>query len=102
MHEQVIIAMTIIAIVLITGMTLNGLADKLLEGMKVRHQAKSGLPGQNVREIADRQQIIEDRLRVLERIATDKGSLLADEIEALRRDTPVIGQTKAQAEVAAQ
>jgi hypothetical protein len=41
-----------------------------------------------VREIAERQQLIEDRLRVLERIVTDRGSLLADEIEALRRELP--------------
>ncbi len=40
--------------------------------------------------------MIEDRLRVLERIATDRGSLLADEIEALRRDLPAsaAGQNK--------
>ena len=40
--------------------------------------------GPRVSEIADRTEMIEDRLRVLERLATDRGALLADEIEALR------------------
>ena len=87
MGEMVLIAMTIVAIVLITGLTLNGIVDKVMQGKRLRHDARPPAdphsPG--VREIAERQQMIEDRLRVLERIATDRGSLLADEIEALRR-----------------
>ncbi|NBB25852.1 hypothetical protein GVM20_12000 [Porphyrobacter sp. SLTP] len=100
MAEMVLIAMTIVAIALITGMTLNGIVDKVMQGKRMRHDvrppADPHTPG--VREIAERQQMIEDRLRVLERIATDRGSLLADEIEALRRDTlalaPAQGQTE--------
>lgn len=90
MHEQVIIAITIIAIALIAGMTLNGIVEKVMQGKRLRYEAKaqSQLPAPEIREIAERQQMIEDRLRVLERIATDRGTLLADEIEALRRDLP--------------
>lgn len=102
MGEMVIIAMTIVAIVLIAGMSLNGIVDKVMQAKRLRHEARALPEGQDVRAIAERQQQIEERLRVLERIATDRGSLLADEIEALRRDAPVIGQTKAQAEAAAQ
>ena len=81
---MVIIAMTIVAIVLIAGISINGIVDKVIQGKRLRYEAKAGQPGPEVREIAERQQMIEDRLRVLERIATDRGSLLADEIEALR------------------
>jgi hypothetical protein len=90
MPEAAIIATTIIAIVLITGMTLNGIVDKVMQGKRMRYEAKARGDSQSpeIREIAERQQMIEDRLRVLERIATDRGSLLADEIEALRRELP--------------
>lgn len=87
MPEQLIIAMTLIAIVLIIGMSLNGIVDKVMQAKRLRHEAQPGPQAQDVREIAERTRLIEDRLRVLERIATDRGNLLADEIEALRRDT---------------
>jgi hypothetical protein len=93
MHEQVIIMITIIAMAVIIGMTLNGLADKLMEGKRLRYMAKADPQAPEIREIAERQHMIEDRLRVLERIATDRGSLLADEIEALRRDTLAVSHS---------
>jgi len=85
MGEAVIIAITMVALALIIGMTLNGIVEKVVTGRNQR-RALSGEAASApvVREIAERQQMIEDRLRVLERIATDRGSLLADEIEALR------------------
>lgn len=94
MDEMVVIAMTILAIVLIAGMSINGIVDKVMEGKRLRYLAKESEDGHEVREIAERQQMIEDRLRVLERIATDRGSLLADEIEALRSDTLAITTVK--------
>lgn len=84
MGETVIIAMTVIAIVLIAGISLNGIVDKVMSTKRQRMETRSLPAGPEVREIAERQQMIEDRLRVLERIDTDRGSLLADEIEALR------------------
>ena len=100
MAEMVLIAMTIVAIVLITGMTLNGIVDKVMQGKRLRHDARPSADphSSGVREIAERQQMIEDRLRVLERIATDRGSLLADEIEALRRDTLSLAPAQRQTE----
>lgn len=84
MGEMVIIAMTIVAIVLIAGMSINGIVDKVMSAKRLRHEARSDVNAPQIREVLERQQMIEDRLRVLERIATDRGSLLADEIEALR------------------
>jgi hypothetical protein len=89
MGEQIIIATTIIAIVLISGVSLNGIVDKVMSAKRLRHEARPAPQSQEVHAIAERQQMIEDRLRVLERIATDRGNLLADEIEALRHDLPV-------------
>ncbi|MFN3864208.1 MAG: hypothetical protein ACK4RT_07995 [Erythrobacter sp.] len=95
MHEQVIIAITIIAIALIAGVTLNNIVEKVMEGRRLRHDSMPAAKPQapEIRQIAERQRMIEDRLRVLERIATDRGNLLADEIEALRRDLPAPGLT---------
>lgn len=84
MAETMIIAMAIVAIVLITGMSVNGIVDKVVQAKRLRLETKAGQPGPELREIAERQQMFEERLRVLERIATDRGNLLADEIEALR------------------
>lgn len=84
MGDLVIISMTIIAIVLIAGISLNGIVDKVMCTKRQRIEGRSFSQEPEVRAIAERQQMIEDRLRVLERIATDRGSLLADEIEALR------------------
>lgn len=102
MGEMVIIAMTIVAIVLITGISLNGIVDKVMSARRLRHDAQARIEGPGVREIAERQASIEERLRVLERIATDRGSLLADEIEALRSDTLAIGTKPRTAEAVSQ
>lgn len=94
MGEMVIISMTIVAVVLIAGMSLNGIVDKVMSTKRQRMETGSLTPAPEVREIAERQQMIEDRLRVLERIATDRGNLLADEIEALRSETLAITKVK--------
>ena len=91
MPESAIIAITLIAIALIIGMTLNGIVGKVMDGKRARHETKAGPQGQDLREIADRQAAIEERLRVLERIATDRGTLIADEIEALRIHVAPLG-----------
>ena len=100
MPEAAIIAITLIAIALIAGMTINGIVGKVMDGKRLRYQAKQGAQGPEVREVLERQQQIEERLRGLERIATDRGSLLAEEIEALRRDTPKLAGGRTEAEIA--
>jgi hypothetical protein len=94
MGEMVIISMTIVAVVLIAGISLNGIVDKVMSTKRARLDARPRTDGTDVREIAERQQMIEDRLRVLERIATDRGTLLAGEIEALRDETLAISRVK--------
>ena len=94
MGEMVVIAMMVVAIVLIAGMTVNGIVDKVMQHKRLRYEAAPGHSGSEVSAIAERQRMIEDRLRVLERIATDRGALLADEIEALRSDTLAITKVK--------
>ncbi|WP_017666475.1 hypothetical protein [Porphyrobacter sp. AAP82] len=94
MGEMVVIAMMVVAIVLIAGVSINGIVDKVMQHKRLRYEAEGAPAGSDIREIAERQQAIEDRLRVLERIATDRGSLLADEIEALRAQTPALPKVK--------
>lgn len=84
MGEMVVIAIMVIAIVLIVGMSVNGIVDKVVHARALRLQASPGTDGKDIRDVIERQQMIEERLQVLERIATDRGNLLADEIEALR------------------
>lgn len=95
MEESIIIAMTIVSLALIVGLTINGIVDKVMTNRRLR-QGAAGEPGDKgaIRAIAERQQMIEDRLRVLERIATDRGTLLAGEIEALRGETVAITKVK--------
>jgi hypothetical protein len=102
MGETIIAAIAVVAIFLIVGVSINGIVDKVMVNRRLRHEAKAGTQGQDMRALIERQQQFEDRLRVLERIATDRGNLLADEIEALRRDTPAIAMGQREAEVAAQ
>jgi ACT domain-containing protein len=95
--EMMVIATAVVAIVLIAGISINGIVDKVMQGKRLRFEASAGGDQQStaqIRDIAERQQMIEDRLRVLERIATDRGNLLAEEIEALRgagRALPLVG-----------
>lgn len=100
MGEMIVIAMAVVAIVLIAGVTVNGIMDKVVEAKRLRYDAKArgDQPGGSaLNELAERTQMIEDRLRVLERIATDRGSGLADEIEALRGSTPALASALAPA-----
>jgi hypothetical protein len=84
--ELVIIFSSVIVLVIILGLTVNGVVSKVLNHRRElrEHQLRAASPRAD--EIADRTDMIEDRLRVLERLATDRGTLLADEIDALRDD----------------
>ena len=69
----------------------HGLPERERSGRRSRRQGADEvaeverLKGENSR-LTDRLEASEDRLAVLERIVTDKSYLLADEIEALRRE----------------
>ena len=94
--DLLLIAVMVITIVAIVGGSVNGIVSKVLDfkqSQGVQTTAQSGSSAQ-VNQIAERTQIIEDRLAVLERIATDRGQLLSDEIEALRGETKAIREEK--------
>ena len=86
--ELVLIFGFIIVITTILGITINSIFKKLFDYKRSKNAA---LPGKNTAELAnvlERTAHIEDRLKVLERIATDpearRGTELAQEIEQLR------------------
>lgn len=82
--ELVIIFSSVIVLVLILGFSINGVVSKVLEHKREMREFKAGASSPKIEQIADRTDLIEDRLRVLERLATDRGTMLADEIDALR------------------
>lgn len=88
MNELLIIFPGIIMMLIVIGVSVNGIVSKsaayYLEKDERQHARSKGAA--NTDELIERNQIIEDRLIVLERLATDKGTLLSDEIEALSSD----------------
>ena len=83
-QDLILIFSFIIVVPAVLGMTVNGVVQKVLD---YKRTAKGAGPREgytNLSELEDRTQLVEDRLAVLERIATDRGTLLADEIEQLR------------------
>ena len=84
--DLVLIFGFILTVVAITGASINGVVQKVYDYRrdKDRLEARGATNSTSVAQLNDRTEMMEDRLRVLERLATDKGTLLADEIEALR------------------
>lgn len=87
----------IIVITAILGLSINGIVKKSLDYKRSINAAKSPESRAQLTDMVERTQMIEDRLAVLERIATDpearRGALLAEEIEALvdgRGDSPSV------------
>lgn len=76
----------IIIVTTVIGISVNGIVQKTLDYKRSLNTAPPKALG-NLHEVIERTQLIEDRLAVLERIATDpetrRGALLAEEIEAL-------------------
>ena len=87
--ELVLIFSFIIIMTVILGITVNGIVQKVLDHK--RAISTKGEPPAKIAEINERTALIEDRLAVLERIATDpearRGAELAQEIEQLRIET---------------
>ena len=77
----------VIVITAILGGVVNGVVQKILDYKRDQRAAGGPAPAL-ASEQSDRMALIEDRLRVLERIATDpearRGTQLAQEIEQLR------------------
>ena len=79
--DLVIIMPSVIVMLLILGVSANGIVSKILEHKRWEKEGNFGLDGGGKNQRADK---IEDRLQVLERLATDRGQLLSDQIEKLR------------------
>lgn len=85
MPEIAIIFVSIIVMLIVIGVSVNALVRQMLNYKREKEGfGRNASSNARVAEIADRTDLIEDRLRVLERIATDRGQIVADEIEALR------------------
>ncbi|MEP3050923.1 MAG: hypothetical protein ABJP48_07445 [Erythrobacter sp.] len=71
----------------IIGVSINGIASKFINYKKWDRQQRDKAPDSPGNELAMRTDVIEERLQVLERIATDPEQNLAKEIEDLRNIT---------------
>lgn len=86
MGELALIFGFIIVALIVLGISVNAIVAKVLNFKREQQNLSSSSSAPQVNEVAERQQIIEDRVQVLERLATDRGTLLSDEIEKLRDD----------------
>ncbi len=82
--ELTIIFAACIIMLIILGLSVNGIVSKVLEFKKSQAAIGNGSGTAETKALSDRTDMVEDRLAVLERIATDRGQVLADEIEQLR------------------
>jgi hypothetical protein len=89
MSDVMIVFASLIVMLIIIAVGVNALVSKAMAHSRWKTERKGNSSDASVRiaDIAERTDLIEDRLRVLERITTDRGSLLAAEIEGLRIET---------------
>ena len=95
MPEIAIIFIGIVVGLCVIGLSVNGIVQKVFDFKRDQNRVLHGEKTAPANDLADRTDMIEDRLQVLERLATDRGSLLADEIDALRANTPALAQHSA-------
>ncbi|MEM9501028.1 MAG: hypothetical protein AAF941_04205 [Pseudomonadota bacterium] len=82
--DLVIILGAVIVMLIVVGVSINGIVAKVFDHENAAAGGVDGSLDRRTQDIAARTDMIEDRLAVLERIATDRGQLLTDEIEQLR------------------
>ena len=82
--ELTIIFAACIIMLIIVGISVNAIVSKVLDYRKSKDGIGQDRDTMVTKELNERTSMIEDRLAVLERIATDRGQLLSDEIEQLR------------------
>lgn len=71
-------------ILMVLGITVSAIVKSVLDYKRDQNELRGQQDVGEINKVAERTQMIEDRLHVLERIATDRGHLLSDEIDALR------------------
>lgn len=84
--DLIIILPAVVLMLMIIGITASSIVENVLSHKREMRDLDSKMDASADPLLAERTQMIEDRLAVLERLATDKGTLLSDEIEALRLD----------------
>jgi len=85
MDNDLLLIFSFITVALvITGLTVNGVVAKVLNHKKEMREFERLAAPRAAPQADDRTDLIEARLQVLERIATDPTQNLADEIESLR------------------
>ena len=84
--DLLIIFPSVIIMLAIIGISVNGIVSKVFDAQKSRNSILSRGDNHSNRDLLERTAMIEDRLAVLERIATDRSGDLAHEIEQLRLD----------------
>ena len=79
----------LIPIVAIVGGIGGGVAKRWIKLKERQLEASNAMTAEKAAQYAAHTERLEQRVRVLERIATDKGVGVADEIERLRDQRPV-------------
>jgi len=82
--ELTIIFAACIIMLIIIGLSVNGIVKKVLDYKKSEAGIGKETNSGKTEALAERTAMVEDRLAVLERIATDRGQMLSEEIEQLR------------------
>lgn len=93
MPELAIIFSGVIVSLIVIGAAVNGIVSKVLDYKRSLRAEQPGANTARTEELLSRTDLIEDRVRVLERIATDNAPDLATQIEQLR-DTPALTQVE--------
>ena len=86
--DFLLVVIMVISVVAIIGRTVTSVAQKVIDYKREKHALIAGPSQADTAQETVRAKQIEDRLAVLERLATDpetrRGAELADEIEQLR------------------
>lgn len=86
--DEIAVFIPIIALMIPIVAILSRTVTKMMELKEKQLQVQTSMTAEKAAQYAAHVERLEQRVRVLERIITDKGVALADEIESLR-DTPV-------------
>jgi hypothetical protein len=73
-------------IVMVSGITLSAILGAFFKYRERRLELQAGAAAEKAAMYAVQTERLEQRMRVLERIVTDKGIVVADEIERLRHE----------------
>ncbi len=76
----------IAAIVMVVGLTLSAICKEYFRHRERRLEIQAAATAEKAAQYAAQTERLEQRMRVMERIVTDRGIVVADEIERLRHE----------------